>query len=128
MPDVKELQGIVDYERSPSYTNSAAIDEVFNCSIISNEAGEDDYPWYWSNTTHAAYSKDGNTNGGWGAYVAFGRCMGNMGTDEWTDVHGAGAQRSDPKGGDPADFVDGHGPQGDAIRVINHVRLVRYAN
>jgi hypothetical protein len=128
LPDVKELQSIVDYTRSPSYSNSAAIDEVFNCSVIENEAGEDDYPWYWSNTTHAAYSASGITNGGWGAYVAFGRCMGNSGTTTWTDVHGAGAQRSDPKAGDPDDYVDGHGPQGDAIRILNHVRLVRYAN
>jgi len=40
-------------------------------------------------------------------------------------VHGAGAQRSDPKMGDPADFPSGHGPQGDAIRIYNFVRLVR---
>lgn len=41
------------------------------------------------------------------------------------DVHGAGAQRSDPKSGDPADYPDGHGPQGDVVRVYNHVRAVR---
>lgn len=125
LPDVKELQGIVDYTRSPSYTNSASIDELFNCTTITNEAGDDDYPWYWSNTTHQSYSADGTNNGGWGAYVAFGRCMGNSGTTTWTDVHGAGAQRSDPKSGDPDDFADGNGPQGDAIRIYNYVRLVR---
>jgi hypothetical protein len=43
----------------------------------------------------------------------------------WIDVHGAGAQRSDPKIGNPADFPKGHGPQGDAIRIYNYVRLVR---
>jgi hypothetical protein len=43
----------------------------------------------------------------------------------WTDVHGAGAQRSDPKSGDPADYPTGNGPQGDAIRIYNYVRLVR---
>jgi hypothetical protein len=43
----------------------------------------------------------------------------------WVDVHGAGAQRSDPKAGDPADYPTGRGPQGDAIRIYNHVRLVR---
>ena len=43
----------------------------------------------------------------------------------WLDVHGAGAQRSDPKVGDPADYPTGHGPQGDAIRIYNMVRLVR---
>jgi hypothetical protein len=45
----------------------------------------------------------------------------------WLDVHGAGAQRSDPKVGNPADYPQGHGPQGDAIRIYNYVRLVRTA-
>lgn len=140
LPDAKELQGIVDYTRSPATTNSAAIDPVFNCTVISNEAGEDDYPWYWTSTTHATWT-EGN-EGGWGVYVAFGRCMGNMSDmpdgppmksasmddSNWTDVHGAGAQRSDPKAGDPSEFEDGHGPQGDAVRIYNHVRLVRSIN
>lgn len=43
----------------------------------------------------------------------------------WTDVHGAGAQRSDPKSGDASKFASGRGPQGDAIRIENYVRLVR---
>jgi len=43
----------------------------------------------------------------------------------WMDVHGAGAQRSDPKDGDPADYPEGHGPQGDAVRIFNYVRAVR---
>ena len=42
----------------------------------------------------------------------------------WKDVHGAGAQRSDPKAGDPNDYPTGHGPQGDAIRIYNYVRPV----
>ena len=40
-------------------------------------------------------------------------------------MHGAGSQRSDPKAGDPANFPQGRGPQGDAIRIYNFVRLVR---
>lgn len=36
------------------------------------------------------------------------------------DVHGTGAQRSDP-----AQFPRGRGLQGDVIRIYNHVRLVR---
>lgn len=126
LPDAKELQGILDYTKSPATTNSATIDDAFNSTVIKNEAGEDDYPWYWSSTTHESES-DG-FEGGWGVYLAFGRCMGNMGTDTWTDVHGAGAQRSDPKDGDPSEFEDGHGPQGDAVRIYNHVRLVRNIN
>ena len=124
LPNIKELNSILDYSRSPATTNSAAIDPTLNTSEILNEAGEKDYPWYWSGTTHAA-SGDEN-QGGWGAYMSFGRCMGNMGTDTWTDVHGAGAQRSDPKASAAdADYSEGHGPQGDAIRGYNYVRLVR---
>lgn len=125
LPDAKELQGIVDYTRSPATTNTAAIDPALNCTQIENESGEVDYPWYWSSTTHESYSTDSTENGRWAVYLAFGRCMGNNGTDEWTDVHGAGAQRSDPKEGDPTSFEDGHGPQGDAVRIYNYVRLVR---
>jgi hypothetical protein len=43
----------------------------------------------------------------------------------YVNVHGAGAQRSDPKAGDPAMFPHGRGPQGDVIRICNYVRLVR---
>ncbi len=54
--------------------------------------------------------------------------MGYMATfGGWIDVHGAGAQRSDPKTGDPTKFPTGFGPQGDAIRIYNYVRLVRDA-
>jgi hypothetical protein len=50
---------------------------------------------------------------------------GGSGTYELLDVHGAGAQRSDPKAGDPRNFPHGRGPQGDVIRIYNYVRLVR---
>lgn len=38
------------------------------------------------------------------------------------NVHGAGAQRSDPKSGDPKDprWAGGMGPQGDEIRILNY--------
>lgn len=124
LPNAKELQSIVDYSRSPDTTGSAAIDPLFNATSVTNEAGEVDYPFYWTGTTHANGSE---VSGGFGAYVAFGRAMGYM-NGAWTDVHGAGAQRSDPKAGDPADYPTGHGPQGDAIRIYNYVRLVRDAN
>ena len=64
--------------------------------------------------------------GGTAVYVAFGRALGWM-HGEWRDVHGAGAQRSDPKAGNPADFPQGRGPQGDVIRIYNFVRCVRNA-
>ncbi len=121
LPNAKELQGLVDYSRAPDTTASAAIKPLFQASMISNEAGEDDYPAYWSGTTHGNWS---NTPGRNAVYINFGRSMGYMNND-WVDVHGAGAQRSDPKTGDPADYPTGHGPQGDAIRIYNHARLVR---
>jgi hypothetical protein len=124
LPNVKELQSIVDYTRAPDVTDSAAIDPVFNATAITNEAGQADYPSYWSSTTHVNWSENG---GRFAAYVAFGRAMGYM-NSTWMDVHGAGAQRSDPKAGDAADWPTGNGPQGDAIRIDNYVRLVRDAD
>jgi hypothetical protein len=148
LPDVKELQSIIDYARSPDTTKSAAIDPLFTCSQITNEAGQPDYPFYWTSTTHAGAGGRGDT----ADYMAFGRAMGYMvpgaappggpgaspgsgppstvsssAGGKWMDVHGAGAQRSDPKAGDPKAFPQGRGPQGDAIRIYNYVRLVRDA-
>ena len=126
LPNAKELQSIVDYTRSPATTNSAAIDLLFTCSIITDEGGEDNYPFYWTGTTHANMQ-----NGSYGAYLCFGEALGwmemppNSGNFQLVDVHGAGAQRSDPKSGDPGDWPYGHGPQGDVIRIYNYVRLVR---
>jgi hypothetical protein len=171
LPNVKELQSIVDYTRSPDTTHSPAIDPVFTCTTITNEAHQSDYPFYWSATTHAGF-----LGGGAAMYVAFGRAAGWMspramaggppgrrggsgggpgpggpppfgpggppefgpdgplgagpqrraaGQYHYVDVHGAGAQRSDPKAGDPAMFPHGRGPQGDVIRIYNYVRLVR---
>jgi len=155
LPNVKELQSLVDYSRSPDATHSPAMDPVFHCTAITNENHELDYPFYWSGTTHG-----GVRGGGAAMYVAFGRAAGFMppanrgggpggpeggtgpgpgfggppaegrqsspgGTYRYMDVHGAGAQRSDPKTGDPALFPHGRGPQGDIIRIYNYVRLVR---
>jgi hypothetical protein len=155
LPSVKELQSIVDYTRSPDTSHSPAIDPVFNCTTITNDAHQADYPFYWSATTHAGFH-----GGGAAMYVAFGRAAGWMsprgmaggppdrrggfghgpgpdgppgagpqgndaGDYHYVDVHGAGAQRSDPKAGDPAMFPHGRGPQGDVIRIYNFVRLVR---
>ncbi len=159
LPSVKELQSIVDYTRSPDTSHSPALDPVFNCTTITNEAGQPDFPCCWSSTTHAGFR-----GGDAAMYVAFGRAAGWMsprgfaggpperrggfgpgpdgppdgppdagppdrepGDYHFVDVHGAGAQRSDPKAGDRAMFPHGRGPQGDVIRVNNYVRLVRRA-
>lgn len=118
LPNAKELQSIVDYDRSPDKTSSATIDPLFQSTQITNELNQPDYPFYWTSTTHL------NTkNADQAVYVAFGRATGKM-NGRWMDVHGAGAQRSDPKTGDPNNFPDGRGPQGDAIRIYNYVRCV----
>ena len=49
----------------------------------------------------------------------------DAGNYQFVDVHGAGAQRSDPKAGNPNEFPYGRGPQGDVIRIYNYVRCVR---
>ncbi len=124
LPNAKELQGIVDYTRAPTVTGTAAID-VNYFAITDHES------YFWASTTHC----DGpaSTYGEWGVYVAFGRAMGWMeqppfsGNYVFLDVHGAGAQRGDPKDGDPTDpqWAHGHGPQGDDVRIFNYARPVR---
>lgn len=117
LPNAKELQFIVDYSRSPDTTDSAAIDPLFSATSITNEAGQKDYAHYWTSTSHL----DGRRPGDSAVTVCFGRALGKM-HGRIMDVHGAGAQRSDPKTGSNA---IGHGPQGDARRSKNMVRLVR---
>lgn len=124
LPNAKELQSLLDYSNSPDSSGSAALAAVFSASLITNEAGADDYPCYWTSTTHINWSASPGSSG---IYMAFGRAMGYM-DGAWHDVHGAGAQRSDPKDGDPADYPFGRGPQGDAIRIFNYVRCVREAS
>ncbi|MBU1535988.1 DUF1566 domain-containing protein [Myxococcota bacterium] len=120
VPNIKELQSIIDYTRSPESSDSPALDPVFNATSFINELGEEDWPFVWSSTTHVG----SNGSAAAASYVAFGKALGYM-NGNWIDVHGAGAQRSDPKNGDPADYPTGFGPQGDAIRIFNYVRLVR---
>lgn len=126
LPDAKELQSLVDYTRSPATTGSAAIDPRFQVTAIVDERRQTNFPFYWASTTHA----DASGSGAFGVYVCFGEALGWMqapDSGEWAvlDVHGAGAQRSDPKAGSPASYPHGHGPQGDVVRVRNFVRLVR---
>ena len=122
LPNAKELQSIVDYTRAPDARRpdrrGAAIDPVFGIT--------DTESWFWSSTTHL----DGRRLGRRAVYVAFGRATGYMpdrrtGLKRKLNVHGAGAQRSDPKSGDPGDWAGGFGPQGDEIRIYNCARAVR---
>jgi hypothetical protein len=120
LPNAKELHSIIDLTRSPDTTDSAAINTLFQSTSITNEAGQPDYGYYWTSTTHL----NRQTGGTDAVYFAFGRALGYM-DGTWTDVHGAGAQRSDPKVGDAVNFSQGRGPQGDAIRILNYARCVR---
>lgn len=122
LPNIKELQSIVDYERSPDVTNSPAIDPLFNTSTITNEAGQTDYPFFWSSTTLISYPNHVSA----ATYISFGRALGYMEQfGGWVDVHGAGAQRSDQKTTLSESYPQGRGPQGDAVRSDNYVRCVR---
>jgi len=214
LPNAKELQGLVDYTRSPQATRSAAVDPRFRATPITDEAGRPNFPGYWTSTTHL----DGQVPGTDAVVVYFGEALGTMGgggggmggsppgsmggppqgpmggpgpgpmggppmggpgfrggpppggmggpgqgfaggmsgppqgpmmgggppggmmggpsgdgklrvpDPSVIDVHGAGAQRSDPKVGDPDDYPKGgQGPQGDVRRVFNYVRCVRTA-
>jgi hypothetical protein len=121
LPNAKELHSIVDYSRSPTTSGSAAIDPVFGVMNLE--------PYFWTSTTHL--DGEPSTLGRWAVYLCFGRAMGLMesppgsGELQPLDVHGAGAQRSDPKSGDPSQWPEGNGPQGDDVRIFHAVRCVR---
>lgn len=140
MPNAKELQSLVDYSRAPlamdSVKRGPALDPVFRCTPILDEGGGTDVPFYWTSTSF----RDGSRDAIPAAYVTFGRALGWMklggsASYQLLDVHGAGAQRSDPKSGRVTDYllgqdasgkpVYGRGPQGDVVRIQNTVRLVR---
>ncbi len=121
LPNAKELQSIVDYTRCPALTHSAAIDAMFlTTSIVDPDGVPGQYPYFWSGTTHL----DGSNPFAAAVYVAFGAAQGRV-NGVLLDVHGAGAQRSDPKSGNSADYPQYMGPQGDVRYVYNYVRCVR---
>lgn len=123
LPNAKELQSLVDYSRAPDTTNSAAIDPLFQATYLANgvnNEGEGNYPYYWSSTTHL----DGVVPAARAAYVAFGEARGMM-NGALMDVHGAGAQRSDQKSGDPSQLPIAQGPQGDIQNTYDYARCVR---
>jgi hypothetical protein len=127
LPNAKELQSIVDYTRSPDTTNSAAIDPAFHVTVILDDMEQTNYPYFWTSTTHL----DGMRPGDRAVYVAFGEAQGYMqgpnsgGQYQLMDVHGAGAQRSDMKTGDPSQLPIGMGPQGDVQVIYNYARCAR---
>lgn len=119
LPTAKELQSIVDYDFNANISPILALDSIFNATQIIDMDGVNQYPYYWSSSSHI----DG-TNASYGVYVAFGQAQGIM-ESVLMDVHGAGSQRSDPKSGDQSDYPLSSGPQGDIQYVYNYVRAVR---
>ena len=122
LPNTKELQSIVDYTRSIQASNSAAINPIFKTTIIKDPEGKNQYPYFWTGTTHL----DGRNPYSSAVYIAFGEAQGAM-RGRLMDVHGAGAQRSDPKSGRKENYPQYFGPQGDVRYVFNYVRCVRNA-
>ena len=122
LPNVKELQSIVNYDRAPDAQNpdqqGPAIDPIFGLTEVES--------WFWSSTTLLEAPPHLGV-GAHGAYVTFGQAFG-VKYGSLINVHGAGAQRSDPKSGNPNDWSGGFGPQGDQIRIYNYARctICRY--
>ncbi len=90
LPNAKELQSIVDYTRSPSTTNSPALDPLFNTSTVKDEAGDADYPFFWTGTTHEAMDASSAISGGSAVYIAFGKALGYFSIDSLNGDTGGG--------------------------------------
>jgi len=120
LPNAKELHSIVDYTRSVQTSGSPAINPIFKTTEIKDPEGKKQYPYFWTGTTHL----EGRNRYIGAVYIAFGKALGKM-HGRLMDVHGAGAQRSDPKVGNKKDYPQYFGPQGDARFVFNYVRCVR---
>jgi len=101
LPNIKELQSIVDYSRHDPALDSRFLEQ------------QDRRGWFWSSTTHGDNIRQAD-------YICFGKCV----SSEGVDVHGAGAQRSDPKASDVR-HGSSQGGQHDEIRIDNYVRCVR---
>jgi hypothetical protein len=101
LPNIKELQTLVDYR----YSDPAIDPDFFK--------QQDKRGWFWSSTTHGE-------NPAMASYICFGPCT----SVDGEDVHGAGAQRSDPKTGNPSRWR-ARGGQRDETRIFNHARCVR---
>jgi len=119
LPNVKELQSIVDYTHSPNAEDiddeGPAIDTDF-FEITELPSGttnyDSDYGYFWTSTS--AYFGPQSPEYYYAWYVAFGTAVDNKGED----MHGAGGVRFDTK-------VEG-GPAGEGgERIYNYVRCVR---
>lgn len=119
LPNVKELQSIVDYTKSPSAYDDAdlgpAIDtDFFDITELpeGTTKTDPDYGYFWTSTS--AYFGPQAPDYYYAWYVAFGTAV----NSEGADFHGAGGVRFDTK-------VEGDPFGEDEPRVYNYVRLVR---
>jgi hypothetical protein len=134
LPNIKELQSILDYTHSPTATDTnhlgPAIDtDFFSVSILSNNSyaisingattatnlqsnTDPDYGYYWSSSS--AYFSQSSPGNYYGWYIAVGTAI----NDEGADFHGAGAVRFDT-------MVDGGAAAEEEERVYNYVLCVR---
>jgi hypothetical protein len=119
LPNSKELESLVDYEK----TDFPAIDtDYFNTTVTDFDYVDDAY-YVWTSTTQGDFKYSA-------CYVSFGQAWSkkNSEADTYYDWHGAGAQRSDPKTGNPEDYELASEMASDYISINNYVRLVRDAN
>jgi len=119
LPDVKELQSIVDYTRSPSAGDPSALGPAIDTDyfdITELPSGTTDYSpdygYFWTSTS--AYFGTNSPEYYYAWYVAFGTAVDNDGAD----MHGAGAVRFDTK------YEGGALGEG-GERYYNYVRAVR---
>lgn len=114
LPNIKELQSIVEYGKS----TWPAIDTAF--FTLSGADSTNDAIWLWSSTTHG-------DNKDYASYICFGRAWGKQDSSAtvFYDWHGAGAQRSDPKSGNPNDYYSASVNAVDLVQISNYCLLVR---
>ena len=134
LPDVKELQSIVDYD-PPDWEGAHMVldttffdfilpsgKDLFTPPTTSPPEGASIAPFFWTSTTHG----DGTM---FAAYVCFGPCWAVEDQGMNSDVHGPGAQRSDPKDeqmGNVWNMIgESIGDQKDTVQVNDFVRCVR---
>ena len=134
LPDVKELQSIVDYDPEDWAGTRMVLDlSVFEFNLpagkdlntppmTSPPDGSSVAPFFWSSTSHGDASN-------FAAYVCFGPCWAVEDQNFNFDFHGPGAQRSDPKDDQRGELWnmigESIGDQKDVVQVNNFVRCVR---
>jgi len=91
LPNIKELQSIVDYSGTFPCINTS----VFNITEYTNMMGQTDYPFFWSSTSNPIQAEEGAIEGGtiYAWFLAFGYNKDLAGYD----LHGSGSVCFDAK-------------------------------